>query len=347
MKKVLIIEDNTEVRENLAEILELDGYQCLTAENGKIGVEAAMENKPDLIICDIMMPVLDGFGVLKIINKNKDLMHIPFMFLTAKAEKTDFRKGMGLGADDYITKPFDDVELLEAIEMRLKKGEEYNKIRENTAAFAKSFYDENNAISNFNAFVKSFEVRKYNKKDIIYELAQYPRWVYYLKSGLLKSFQTNDYGKELITHFIEPETIFGYEPLLINGKYKENVTSITNSEVALIPLEDFQKFLFSNQDFNHYFIKILSKSGGYYQNQLLNFAYSSVRKKVANSILELNSFDNEAGITLNRSEMASFAGIAKETLIRTLSDFKSEKLIEIHDHKIEVIDKIGLINMQQ
>lgn len=347
MKKILIIEDNTEVRENLSEILELDGYQCFTAENGKIGVEQALEHKPDLIICDVMMPVLDGFGVLKIVNKNPDLMHIPFMFLTAKAEKSDFRKGMGLGADDYISKPFDDVELLEAIEIRLKKGEELNKIRETTEASAKTFYNENKATSDFESFISEYEIRKYNKKDIIFEIAQYPRWVYFVKSGLLKSFQTNDYGKELITHFINESTLFGYEPLLVHGKYLENVTAVSDSEVILVPLEDFQKFLFSNQDYNHYFIKSLCKTSGYYQNQLLNFAYSSVRKKVANSILELRGYYEDGNITLNRTEMASFAGIAKETLIRTLSDFKSENLIEIHDHSIEISDEIGLINMQQ
>ena len=113
MKKIVVVEDNLEVRENLAEILSLSGYEVHEAENGKIGVKVIMETKPDLILCDVMMPELDGFGVLKVLNHNPELMHIPFMFLTAKAEKTDFRKGMGLGADDYITKPYDDVELLE------------------------------------------------------------------------------------------------------------------------------------------------------------------------------------------------------------------------------------------
>ena len=121
MDKILIIEDNNDVRENLAEILELSGYDVSAAENGKVGVEAALGDVPDLILCDIMMPELDGFGVLRILSKNPKVASVPFIFLTAKAEKEDFRRGMGLGADDYITKPFDDVELLDTIEMRLKK----------------------------------------------------------------------------------------------------------------------------------------------------------------------------------------------------------------------------------
>ena len=116
MSKILVIEDNFEVRENLCEILELTGYEVYSAPNGKIGVQMAISKEPDLIICDVMMPELDGFGVLKILNRNTHTNDIPFIFLTAKAEKSDFRKGMGLGADDYITKPFDDTELLEAVE---------------------------------------------------------------------------------------------------------------------------------------------------------------------------------------------------------------------------------------
>ncbi len=119
--KVLIIEDNHDVRENLSELLSLSGYETFTAANGKLGVEAALARLPDLIICDIMMPEMDGYAVLRILSKNDTTSSIPFLFLSAKTELTDVRRGMTLGADDYITKPFDDVELLDTIEMRLKK----------------------------------------------------------------------------------------------------------------------------------------------------------------------------------------------------------------------------------
>ena len=119
--KILIIEDNVDVRENLSEILVLSGYETITAANGKLGVEAALSSSPDLILCDIMMPELDGYGVLRILSKNPATSSIPFIFLTAKTEMSDMRRGMTLGADDYITKPFDDVEILDTIEIRLKK----------------------------------------------------------------------------------------------------------------------------------------------------------------------------------------------------------------------------------
>src|ERR1043165_763700 len=122
-KRILVIDDNNDLRENTAEILDLAGYETLTAENGKRGVEIATKEKPDMIVCDIMMPELDGYGVLHLLRKNADTQNIPFIFLTAKTERSDFRKGMEMGADDYVTKPFEDIELLNAIEVRLKKAE--------------------------------------------------------------------------------------------------------------------------------------------------------------------------------------------------------------------------------
>lgn len=123
MRTILVIEDNAEMRGNIAEILELAPYQVVQAVNGKQGVALARQTRPDLILCDIMMPELDGYGVLHILGNDPVLAEIPFLFLSAKAEAADFRFGMNLGADDYLTKPFDDLTLLNAVELRLRKGE--------------------------------------------------------------------------------------------------------------------------------------------------------------------------------------------------------------------------------
>ncbi|HEY0273914.1 MAG TPA: response regulator, partial [Chitinophaga sp.] len=122
MATILLIEDNDDIRENTAEILELANYKVFTAPDGKAGVQLALEQRPDLVICDITMPVLDGYGVLHLLHKNEAMQTMPFIFLTAKAERSDIRRGMELGADDYITKPFDATEPLNAIESRLKKS---------------------------------------------------------------------------------------------------------------------------------------------------------------------------------------------------------------------------------
>src|SRR5215210_5364046 len=190
MKKILIIEDNLEVRENAAEIVELSNYKVVTADNGKAGVELAFKEKPDLIVCDIMMPVLDGYGVFHLLSKHKETASIPFIFLTAKSEKADFRKGMEMGADDYITKPFDGIELLNAIEVRLKKTE-----------LLKQQYSGPEAINEFIANAQQTgkvqltsderEINSYNKKQVVYKEGQRPRAVYHVISGKVKVSKTN------------------------------------------------------------------------------------------------------------------------------------------------------------
>lgn len=122
MKHILIVEDEIDIRESLAEILELSGYQVSTANNGKEGLTSIIGKNPDLVLCDVNMPELDGFELLTAVNQRfKDKVVPPFLFLTAKVEKKDMRQGMSLGADDYILKPFDHVDILKTIELRLEK----------------------------------------------------------------------------------------------------------------------------------------------------------------------------------------------------------------------------------
>jgi len=121
-KTILIIEDEPEMRRNLATILRLEQFHPVVAENGRAGVEAALREKPDLILCDVMMPELDGYGVLRELRANTATKATPFIFLTAKGEKPDIRSGMNLGADDYLTKPVAKADLLDAISSRLTRA---------------------------------------------------------------------------------------------------------------------------------------------------------------------------------------------------------------------------------
>jgi DNA-binding NarL/FixJ family response regulator len=124
MKRILVIEDEPDMRRNLTTILRLEGFQPFAAENGRQGIEQAKLQRPDLILCDVMMPELDGYGVLQALRDDAETMNIPFIFLTARGEKTDRRSGMNLGADDYLTKPVDKADLLHAIRTRLTRMEE-------------------------------------------------------------------------------------------------------------------------------------------------------------------------------------------------------------------------------
>jgi signal transduction histidine kinase len=138
MKTILIIEDDDNVRENISEILELNGYATYAAPNGKEGLKIALDLIPDLIVCDMMMPEMDGMEVLQHLREKHHMEHIPFIFLTARVEKKDFRQAMQIGADDYLTKPFDLRELLESIRRRLQRSEKLKKIIEEKSEAARS-----------------------------------------------------------------------------------------------------------------------------------------------------------------------------------------------------------------
>jgi CRP-like cAMP-binding protein len=350
MKKILIIEDNKDVRENLTEILQLDGYEVYAGENGKVGIKLAHEKKPDLILCDVMMPELDGFGVLKILNRTATLNHIPFIFLTAKSEKNDFRKGMGLGAEDYITKPFDDMELLSSIEMRLKKAERLYKEIDNSEAGVQRFFSEARAEQEFENLSIDKEVRKVASKEIIYETDDQARWLYYIVEGQVKIYSVNEYGKELTIQLCGPGDFFGYFSLISEKPYSHNAACLKDCVLRLIPKEDFMLLLFNNRDFAAKFIKLIANKTEDTETKLLDLAYSSVRKKVANALVEYcQSLDKKGTgvlkVQLSREDLAALAGTTKETAIRTLSDFKNERLIKVDGKSIIILDLEALTNL--
>jgi len=346
MKKILVIEDNTEVRENLCEILELANYTTYQAENGKLGVALAKEHIPDLILCDVMMPVLDGFGVLHIINRDAKLRHIPFMFLTAKSEKSDFRKGMGLGADDYITKPFDELELMSAIEMRLKKSEQVQAIS-NTEQGIRTFFSGNKAEAALKKLIANRELRKLDKKSSIYEISQYPKYLYLVVTGCVKTIQVTPTGKELIHSIYGPGDFLGLISLIQDVPYHESAICSESTEVLLIPVEDFRIAIFNDRDFNLKFFHLLADQASQTETQLVDLAFSSVRKKVANAILTFARKKKSSELTIAREDLAAMAGTARESVIRTLTDFKNEALIRIDEGKIILLDKDDLENLPQ
>src|SRR3954463_14187723 len=349
MKKILIIEDNREVRENTAEIIELSNYEVITAENGKVGVELALKELPDLIVCDIMMPVLDGYGVYHLLSKHKETASIPFIFLTAKSEKSDFRKGMEMGADDYITKPFDGIELLNAIEVRLKKTELLKQQYSGPEAINEFL---NNAQKTGRVQLTSDErdIYTYNKKHTLYKESQRPRVVYHVISGKVKVSKTNQDGKEYITNIFGPGEFFGYTAILEDTNYKEEAEVLEETQLMQIPREDFMQLMSNDMHIAQSFIKIITQNIVEKEESMLNLAYNSLRRKVAYGLVQL--YDkyklNEQPkpvLNLSRENMAQSIGIATESLIRTLGDFKDEKLIDIQTGKVIILDEKKLRNL--
>lgn len=347
MKTILVIDDNTDLRENTGEILTLAGYRTFTAENGKQGVELALTEKPDLIVCDIMMPELDGYGVLHLLKKNPDTENIPFIFLTAKTERGDFRKGMEMGADDYITKPFDDLELLRAIEIRLKKME---ILEGHYVTGEKGVNDLMRDLSSSGLMAldpENYDSEFHSKKQMIYTEGKRPKYLYYLKSGKIKTFKVHEDGKEYITNLYSPGDFIGYAALLENISYDDSGEVLEDAEVVSIPKDDFLQAVFKDLTIAGKFIKLITHDVKEKEERLLHLAYDSLRKRVAKALVDINAKFNKEEverqpIDISREDIAQYVGTATESLIRTLSDFKSEKLIEIKEGKIRInsVDKL-------
>jgi CRP/FNR family cyclic AMP-dependent transcriptional regulator len=349
MKKVLIIDDNESIRDNTAEILELANYSVLKAENGKTGVALAISSKPDLIVCDIMMPELDGYGVLNILQHNPELKNIPFIFLTAKAENSEFRRGMGLGADDYITKPFSGTDLLNSVQSRLRKAEVINNQISSGIEGVNELLHIMNQSATLQSFIEGRHIETYRKKQLIYTEVNHPVRLFYIEKGKVKIFVTNDDGKELVLSLYGEGDFFGYTALLEGTSYKDNAAALEETEIAIIPKSEFEELMNTNREISQKFIRLLARDVAQKERHLLGIAYNSLRKKVADALMALqNKYGNEESgysIHMSRENLAAVAGTATESLIRTLSDFKNEKIIDIKEGVISIRDTNKLMNM--
>ena len=349
MRKILLIEDNQDVRENTADILELENYEVITAENGKTGVDKALINLPDLILCDIMMPELDGYGVYDHLSQNSKTASIPFIFLTAKSEKSDFRKGMNLGADDYLTKPFEEDELIGAIECRLSKNNFLKKEFSKNIDGINQFFDEALEYLNLQALSKDRSLQIYKTKDRIFDEGNAAHHLYFIQSGNVKTYRTTETGKEFVTGMYSSGDFIGQLSLLGNtGLYIETASVLEDAEVYAIPKDDFTKLLYGNKEVSNKFIGMISNSLITLQEHLVDMAFATVRQRTAKALLELDAkgmIKNEEhpGISIPREDFAGLIGTATETAIRMLTEFKHEGLIGVETNKrLILLDRKGL-----
>ncbi len=350
MRRLLVIDDHDDIRENIAEILSLAGYEALTAENGKKGVEKALKEKPDLVICDIMMPELDGYGVLHLLRKNESTENTPFIFLTARTERVDFRKGMEMGADDYITKPFDDIELLNAIEIRLKKYDILQNKYATDGKGASELLTDLNVSGMIPLNPDNYDTETLSRKLSLFMEGRRPKFLYYLKKGKIKAYRVHEDGKEYITNLYTAGDYIGYLPLLENGMYEDTAEVLEDAELALIPKDEFLSAIYNDIHIASKFIRLIAQNVQEKEERLLSLAYGSLRKRVAAALVDIDSKFNKAGMSpssldISREDIAQYVGTATESLIRTLSDFKSEKLVEIKDGKIRIADMARLKNL--
>jgi CRP-like cAMP-binding protein len=296
------------------------------------------------------MPELDGYGVLETLSKNDETQHIPFIFLSAKTERKDVRKGMDLGADDYITKPFEEEELISAIESRLAKAAILNERKE---VFETTSVDETEELRTLNDLKNFFDDNgneiSFSKGDVVYEEGQHSNNIYLIASGLIKCHKLDEQGKDLTTALYKEDDLFGYTSFTQNTPYQETATAIQDSKLIALSKNELTNVLNSNHKVTLELIQLLTEDLSIVKGQLLEMAYSSVKKKTASTILKFAEKMNrnpEDAIKISRNDLASVAGIALESLIRTLSSFKDLGLIEIEGRNIKIldIDKLQQIN---
>lgn len=344
--KILLIEDNVEMAENISSILKLADYDVVNAANGKLGVEMAQQRTPDLIICDIMMPELDGYGVLHILHKDTDLRNVPFIFLTAKTEKDDIRAGMNLGADDYIMKPFNGIDLLKVVEIRLRKSEQLKTNFQNGSWTLNGSSSKAQTLKEFEKLSGNKHVRLFKRKELIFMEGQGAFDLYHILSGEVKTYKVNYDGKELITGFHHAGDFLGYVSLLEGTPHQETAEVRQDAEITTIPKHDFVEMVYSCKNIAREFIKILSNNLMEAESRLLDIAYQSVRQRVAKALLKIHNTEDasneKAIITITRRDISNLIGTATESLNRTLADFKDERLIEIRDEGIRILEKTKL-----
>ena len=342
MQTILLIEDNDFIRENTAEILELTGYTVLTAENGKVGVEKALQTKPDLVVCDIMMPVLDGYGVLHIFNQNPQLAGVPFIFLTAKTERADLRKGMELGADDYLTKPFDDSELLSAIAGRLARFQHLKPDYAPTTEGLHEFLRDAHQATGLQSLAADRRPHAVPRKQIIYAEGDEATRLYFIQSGRVKTSKTTAAGKELITGIYQAGGFFGYQALLEGTEQHETAVAVEDATLLYIPADEFTQLVLRNPAVSQQFVRLLAGRVREQEQLLLGMAYNSLRKRVADSLLRLHEQQLAADptdprILLSRDDLAALIGTAPESLSRTLSEFRQAGNIELNPKFIRIL----------
>ncbi len=344
MKTILLIEDDADVRENTAEILELAHYRVLKAENGKKGVDIARKEHPDLVLCDIMMPELDGYGVLHMLGRSPETAEIPFIFLSAKAERSDMRRGMELGADDYLTKPFEESELLNAIEGRLRRSDLFRKGFDRTLNGLNDFMEQARAVAALEDLSKDRKMRIMERKGILFHEGDEMRNVPFLVSGKVRTFKVNNDGKEFVTGLHVPGEFIGYLGMLEGGHATETAEAMEESEIALVPREDLLRLLYRDRDVSMRFIRMLTQEMGEKQERLLQLAYASVRQRVAQALMQLHdrfsgAQSEDLGVRISRDELAAIVGTATESLIRCLTDLKDEGLIATQGRDIRITDR--------
>lgn len=330
MKRVLVIENNRDVGKMMRDMPALANCNVLTVNNRRTGIEVAMREKPDLIISDFLMPVIDGYKVMQVHHKGSATRMAPVFILSAEtavnATAVNYQPAMGKMNNTNTAVTDEPAQVMDL------SSEQSNGINDflNSAG-----------MNDITVFTGNRNINKYKKKQIIYSEGNRPQQLFYIKEGIVKTYKCNDAGKELITGIYGPGDFVGYVALLEKTVYKDTAVAVECAELAIIPKDEFEQLIESNLQVARKFMTLLAENVTEKEQLLVGLAYNSLRKKVAEALLFLSK-KYKRSITISRDNLAALAGTATESLIRTLAEFRQEKLIDISDGMITIINEVKL-----
>jgi CRP-like cAMP-binding protein len=346
-KNILIIEEAPLLRKRTAELLKLAGYNAVCASSGREGLQLIAQQAYELILCSMKMQDLDGYGVLRAYNNMPALHGSAFVFMAGRSTPEEIRKGMNLGADDYLMKPFSGDSLLSLVGAQLKKKEQRKIYQASQCAEALAVLKPQSLEQNMETLTSGKTTKKLRKKDILYTEGDTPNFLYFIISGKVKLCNSNKFGKEYINAIYKTGEFLGYNSLLGSTNHFETAEAIEESEVRLIPKQDFFELLAGNNEVALQFAKLLARNICESNDKMLKLAYDSARKRVGEAIIFISTkFQNESNVdelfSGQRENISSLSGISPESVSRHVSNFKDEGLIESHHGGIRIVNRSKL-----
>lgn len=328
---ILIIEDNDKIRKATAAFLEQADYNVLQAANGKTGLKMALHS-PDLIICDIMMPKMNGYSLLYMLNTNPEIANIPFLFLTSKYES---EKATSANTD-----------ILASIESLMDNKVKELTVKSKRLKFLEKIIKESGL--NKSKISASFKLIRYHKKQIIYYEGTSANGLYLIIKGHVKTINLSGDGKEIFTGIFGCEEFLGVKGVLNNELFLETAETMDETTVCFIPSEKIHELVNISEQIRAKLVKLLSHNQAE-EESLSVLANVSVRKRMAGVLLRLakQSSDARYGVNISNNELAMLVGMTEETVTHTLSDFKTEGIIDKSDDRILLLDSIRLLRLKQ
>ena len=335
MTQLLLVEDNKSRRKNILTTLEMAQYKIDTATSIQGCIKKALTSKPQLIICNADLHNKNGHTIESFIDKYPLLRNTPLLFFSDGPGKRTESVRLNDAVIRFVDHPFTSTSLLKAVEEVLTARAVNMPGKENIEPIT--------AKMTLAEFANNREIQHVKKKHAIYMEGNHPLRLFYIQRGKVKTIKTNNEGKELTIGLYNEGEFLGYPALLEGTNYKDTAVAMEDCELSIIPKEEFGELMQTNRQAAGEFTRLLARDFSEKEEQLVGIAYNSLRKRVADALMTLQQKFFKASKTpfsmhISREDLANLAGTATESLIRTLSDFKNEKLIEIKKGNIIIRD---------